>query len=91
MTRIVARPVWGAYVLFDPETGEYSFQCLCGGAALYFQRVLLTPDEAAQVGAGTFDGDQMVRDVCKQTARVKDRFVPTFQGEDFDALFDPKP
>ncbi len=75
MIRVIQEPTWGALVLEDTTTGELSFQCVCGGMAMYWQRVVLTPEEAAEVHEGTFDADRMVNEVCKKTPRVADRLV----------------
>lgn len=75
MIRIVRIFTWGASLLEDTESGELSFQCLCGGVGMYWQRVVLTPDEVDEVRRATFDADRMVSDVCKRTARVAARLV----------------
>lgn len=75
MIRLVSSPTWGANILQDTETGTFSFQCVCGGIGMYWQRVVLTPDEAEEVQRGTFDADQMVNDICKRTPRVAERIV----------------
>jgi hypothetical protein len=75
MIRVISNPTWGASLLEDTETGELSFQCLCGGVGMYWQRVVLTPDEVEEVKHATFDADRMVSDVCKRTARVAGRLV----------------
>lgn len=42
---------------------------------MYWQRVVLTPEDTDEIGRGTFDADRMVNDVCKRTARVAGRLV----------------
>jgi hypothetical protein len=32
---IISEPGWGNLVLEDTETGEVSFQCVCGGIGVY--------------------------------------------------------
>jgi hypothetical protein len=82
MKCILSEPGWGNLVIEDTETGEVSFQCVCGGIGMYYQRVVLTPEEAAEVRDGSFDADRMVHEVCKRTARVQDRLVAPFPTED---------
>jgi hypothetical protein len=65
-------------IIEDTETGELSFQCVCGGVGMYYQRVVLTPEEVAEVRDGSFDADRMVHDLCKRTSKVTGRIVPTF-------------
>jgi len=77
-------PSWGVSIIEDTETGELSFQCICGGIAMYYRRIVLTKDEAAQWRAGTLDADQLVSDVCKEAARVADRMVPSIPQDELD-------
>lgn len=88
MKRIISEPTWGAIVIEDTDTNEFSFQCLCGGVGMYWERVLLNSDEVQRIRDGTFDADQMVSDVCKHTPNVNDRIVEIF---DTDELIRDKP
>lgn len=81
MIRVISNPTWGASILEDTETGDLSFQCLCGGIGMYWQRVALLPDEADEVRSGTFDADRMVSEVCKKTANVAGRLVDPVDPE----------
>ncbi len=65
MIHIIDDSVWGTGIFEDTSTGEVSLQCLCGGVGMYWQRVVLTPEEAAKARNGTLDITQMVSDVCK--------------------------
>jgi hypothetical protein len=78
MKRIIAEPGWGNMLVEDDETGEVSFQCICGGIAMYSVRIVLNAEELSELREGTFDADRMVQEVCKKTARVRDRLVPGF-------------
>lgn len=75
MNRIISEPTWGATIIEDTETGEFSFQCICGGVGMYAQRIVLNADEVKRLREGTFDSDQMVSDVCKHEPYLKDRLV----------------
>lgn len=81
MNRVISNPTWGASLLEDTETGEFSFQCLCGGVGMYWQRVILSHDEAEQIRIDPASADQMVSDVCKRSphlvARLVDALDPT--------------
>jgi len=82
MKRILSEPGWGNVVIEDTESNEISFQCLCGGVGMYYQRVLLTAEEVAEVRDGSFDAARMVHEVCKRTERVQDRLVPALPVKD---------
>ena len=82
MKKILAEPSWGVLIIHDTDNEEMSLQCLCGGIAMYEQRVILTPDEVEEFNAGTFDADSMVHEVCKKLPRVSGRLAPTFLPKD---------
>lgn len=90
MKCIVSEPTWGAYVIEDADSNEFSFQCLCGGVGMYWQRALLTPDEVQGLRDGTLDPKQIVSDICKQKPNIKDRLVPSVDTENMDSAF-PRP
>lgn len=88
MKRIVSEPTWGAMVVEDTETSEFSFQCLCGGAAMYWTRVVLNEAETKGLLDGSLNPDQMVSDVCKQKPYLEDRIRQSF---DVNTLVGGKP
>lgn len=75
---------WGVSIIEDTETGEMSFQCICGGIGMYHRRIILTEGEVEQWRAGTLDVDQLVRDVCKEVARVANRIVPSIPQDEIN-------
>ena len=85
MMRVISTPTWGATILEDMETGELSFQCVCGGVGMYWQRVLLTPEEVEHVRNDTFDADRMVSDVCKRAGTISSRLVAAVDPSVFAA------
>lgn len=82
MMRLINVTSWGDQLIEDTETQQISFQCLCGQIALYFQRIMLTPDELRAIHAGEFDYDAMVRAMCKKAPSVLDRLVDPVSVED---------
>lgn len=81
MKQVIADPGWGNMIIEDTETHEFSFQCLCGGFAMYWRRIVLTQEEVNQFRAGTFDADRMLREVCREGPSVIDRFAQSFPME----------
>lgn len=75
MIRVISDSTWGVSILEDTETGELSFQCLCGSVGMYWQRVMLTAGEAGEIRRGNFYADPMVNEVCKRTATVAERLM----------------
>ena len=80
MKKVTATPVWGADLIEDTNTQETSLQCLCGGIAMYPQRIVLTDIE--ELKQGSLDLETLVYEICKGTARVKPRLVPPFSPDD---------
>jgi hypothetical protein len=76
--RVIARPAWGTVIVEDEGTHKLSLQCLSGGFAMYWHRVVLTPDEAAAFRAGQLDVDTMVREMNHGTERMAKRIVPAY-------------
>jgi len=81
MKKVTATPSWGVTIIEDDATGEVSLQCVCGGIGMYYRRVILTPEEAEELRAGSFDFDRMVREVCRETELVRERLVPSIPEE----------
>lgn len=90
MKQVIADPGWGNMIIEDTETHEFSFQCLCGGIAMYWRRLILTEDEINQFRAGTFDADRMVREVCSESPRVIGRIAQAFPMEQIVQLASSK-
>jgi hypothetical protein len=82
MKQIISEPAWGVLIVEDTEVGEMSFQCVCGGIAMYWRRIILTPEEIEEVRAGSFDAERMTQEVCKKTERVSGRLVEAFDLND---------
>ena len=79
--RIIAQPGWGTLVVEDADTHELSLQCLGGSFAMYWHRVVLTPDEVAAFRAGQLDVDAMVREMNRGTERMAKRILPGYELE----------
>lgn len=80
----LGRPEQHELVLADSHAAqnEISLQCLCGGFAMYWRRILLTSDEIEAFKNGTLDLNGLILDVCKEKPNVQGRFAPSFQGDD---------
>lgn len=79
MMRILSAPEYGLLFLEDDETGEISVQCLCGGMASWWRRVVLTKEEAEEFHCGSFDAKRMMVEICRNWPSVADRIVPAIE------------
>ena len=79
--KILSEPSWGVQIIEDTETGEVSFQCVCGGIGMYYRRIVLSSEEIAAFAAGKLDVDRLVSDICKEVPVVRDRIVPSLAPE----------
>lgn len=77
MMRTLAEANWGISIIEDTDTGEVSFQCMCGQVGMYSRRIVLTDQEARDFRSGHLDIDQLVRDVCREVAHIAGRIVPS--------------
>jgi hypothetical protein len=84
----MSAPEYGKIFIENDETGEVSFQCLCGGMASWWRRVVLTADEAGEYRRGTFDAQRMMVDICRKWPSVAERLVEPIE---LDALVLPGP
>ena len=81
MINILSEPSWGVQILEDTESGQVSFQCVCGGIAMYYRRIVLTSEEVAALAIGQLNVEQLVSDICKEMPTVRDRIVPSLTLE----------
>ena len=79
MMRIISAPEYGLLFLQDDETGDISIQCLCGGMASWWRRVVLTTEEVDDFRLGTFDAKRMMIEICRNWPSVSDRMVPPIE------------
>ena len=42
---------------------------------MYWQRIVLTPEDAEEIRCGTFDAGRIVDDICKRTPKVAGRLI----------------
>ena len=84
MKRTLAEPSWGVRIFEDTDTGEVSFQCICGGIGMYYRRIVLTANELEDFRSGRLNADELVSDICKEVARVAGRIVPSVPEDQFD-------
>ena len=61
----------------DTDTGEISFQCVCGGIAMYYRRIVLNCNEVEALAAGRLNVDALVSDICKEVPSICDRILPS--------------
>lgn len=78
MRKIIADPGWGNLIVEDDETHEISLQCLSGGFAMYWHRVVLTPEEVLAFKTGQLDIDNMVREINHGAASMASRISPSY-------------
>jgi hypothetical protein len=76
MMRTLAEANWAISIIEDTDTGEVSFQCMCGQLGMYPQRIVLTDEEIDEFHNGRLDVDKLASDVCKEAPRIVGRFVP---------------
>jgi hypothetical protein len=81
MIKVLSEPSWGVQIIEDTDSGEVSFQCVCGGIAMYYRRIVLEREEVEVLATGNLDIDKLVSDVCKEVAAVRDRIVPSLAIE----------
>ena len=82
MKKVTATAVWGTDIIEDTDTHETSLQCLCGGIAMYPQRIVLTGEEVEELKRGALDIETLVYEICKGMPAVKPRLVPPFSPAD---------
>lgn len=75
MMKIVSAPEYGVLFLEDENSGDISFQCLCGGMASWWRRVVLTSSEAEEFRNGTLDTKRMMVEICQNWPSMADRVV----------------
>jgi hypothetical protein len=56
---------WGLSLIYDLDQDELSAQGVCGGAAMYNARVLLSGDDRLAVRESRMDFDQLDRRICR--------------------------
>jgi hypothetical protein len=81
MKRVLFNSNW-TLLIEDPDKNEISLQSLCGGVAMYWMRIVLTPEEVEEFGSGSLDIRGLSYELCKETSAIKDRIVPPFEGAD---------
>lgn len=81
MIKILSEPSWGVQIIEDTESGDVSFQCVCGGIGMYYRRIVLTKEEVHAIAVGTLNVDQLVSDICKEVPAIRDRIVPSLALE----------
>jgi hypothetical protein len=77
MKKVLSQPSWGVNIIEDTETGQISFICVCGGAAMYLCKIVLNDEEVADLRHGQLDAEQLVRDICKDAPRLAGRILPS--------------
>jgi hypothetical protein len=80
MKAIIAEPGWGNLIIEDDETGEISLQCLGGGFAMYWHRIVLTADETTAFRSGSLDVDNLVWEMNHGTERMAPRIVAPYEN-----------
>ena len=85
MMRVLSAPEYGLLFLQDDETGEVSIQCLCGGMASWWRRVVLTRDEVDEFRCGSFDAKRMMVEICRNLPSVSNRMVPPIELSELPA------
>lgn len=81
MIKILSEPSWGVQIIEDTESGEVSFQCVCGGIAMYYRRIVFNSEELEAFAVGKLDINKLVSDVCKEVPTIRDRIVPSLPLE----------
>jgi hypothetical protein len=77
MIKLLSEPSWGVQILEDSESGEVSFQCVCGGIGMYYRRIVLTQEEVDALNEGKLDIDHLVSSICKEIPGIQERLVPS--------------
>lgn len=89
MRKIIAKPGWGNLIIEDDETHEVSLQCLGGGFAMYWHRIVLTADETTAFRAGELDIEGMVWEMNHGTERMAPRIVASYPLNELDDCAGP--
>ncbi len=66
--------VWGLILLYDAATDELSAECVCGGAAMYGVRIVLSPAERTALKDGRLDFQKLSKEMC-DSDDFRDRHV----------------
>ncbi len=72
---ILSAPEYGLLFFEDEETAEISIQCLCGGMASWWRRVVLTSEEADEFRRGQLDSKRMMVEICREWHTMIGRIV----------------
>lgn len=82
MKRVIGEPGWGNVIIEDTDTKELSFQCLSGGFAMYWHRIVLTPKEVVEYKSGLLDVNKIANEMNHHTERMASRIVASYSIED---------
>jgi len=75
MIRILEAPEYGVLILEDDQSGEISLQCLCGGLASWWKRLVLNEEENAEFRAGQLDTKRLMVEICRDWPPIALRLV----------------
>lgn len=86
MIRIIEAPEYGLMFLEDDQSGEISIQCLCGGLATWWKRLVLSGEETADYRAGRLDAKRLMAEICRNWPPGASRLIEPI---DLNALNPP--